>query len=320
MTIVVDRTDQGLDQSPPAGSRRRRASRRQRRETAVGWAFMLPDAIGLLIFVVAPILVALGAAFFSIDGFGQAEFVGRDNFIRMGSDPLLVKSLTVTAIYAGCYVPIVFIVGLALALLVEKPFPGIGVVRTLFFLPNVMSLVVIAILWQFMLTDKTGFVPRGLSRVGLGDISWLGNPAFALTAIIFISVWFQAGYQMLLFLGGLGDIPNEYHDAAKLDGAGWWQRLFSITLPLLKPTSFFVVLTSIIGAVTGMQAFDLVFVLTKGGPANSTMTMPFYIYQQAFVYNDYGYAAALTTVLVGVLVVAVGLTFVVTKGARFHAE
>ncbi|MBK5248383.1 MAG: sugar ABC transporter permease [Actinomycetales bacterium] len=320
MAILVDRALEDEDEDDTGRSWRGRVSARQRRETAVGWAFMLPDAIGLMIFVVLPIIVALAVAFFSIDGFGQARFVGLDNFVRMGSDPLLVNSLAVTLIYAGCYVPLVFVAGLALALLVQRPFPGIGIVRTLFFLPNVMSLVVIAILWQFMLTDKTGFVPRGLSTVGLGDISWLGNPTYALAAIIMISVWFQAGYQMLLFLGGLGDIPNEYHDAAKLDGAGWWQRLFWITLPLLKPTSFFIAVTSIIGAVTGMQAFDLVFVLTKGGPANSTMTMPFYIYQQAFSYNDYGYAAALTTLLVGVLVLAVGVTFAATKGARFHAE
>lgn len=117
-----------------------------------------------------------------------------------------------------------------------------------------------------------------------------------------------------------GGIPEEYYQAASIDGAGWWSKLFHVTLPMLAPTTFFVLLTSAMGAITGMQAFDLVFILTSGGPADATLTMPFYIYEQAFTYNDLGYASTLTVLLVAVLVVAVALTFRMTKGAKFHAD
>lgn len=181
-------------------------------------------------------------------------------------------------------------------------------------------MVVVGLIWQFLVTDKSGVIPRLLRPIGLGDISWLGDPTYALTTVVIISVWSQAGYQMLILLGGLGGIPEEYYQAASIDGAGWWSKLFHVTLPMLAPTTFFVLLTSAMGAITGMQAFDLVFILTSGGPADATLTMPFYIYEQAFTYNDLGYASTLTVLLVAVLVVAVALTFRMTKGAKFHAD
>jgi multiple sugar transport system permease protein len=287
-------------------------------ETRAAWAFLSPDLAGLALFIVLPILLAFGMAFMSVSGFGAVSFVGIENFARLLSDDKLPKALIVTFTYAILAVPLSYVVGLGLALLLEGKVRGGGLVRTMVFIPYVLSLVVVALIWQFMLVDKTGVVPTILRGVNLGHVSWLGDPKLALLTVVGITVWSQAGYQMLLFLGGLGGIPKDYYDAAAIDGAGWWRKLFSITLPMLRPTSFFILLTSAMACITGVQAFDLIFMLTRGGPADATLTMPFYIYEQAFTYNDLGYASALTLVLVAILMVAVVATFAFTKGARFH--
>ncbi|NRQ30278.1 sugar ABC transporter permease [Nonomuraea sp. NN258] len=297
-----------------------RALSRKRREAIAGYAFVLPDLLGLLIFVGLPMVLAVGISLFKADGFGGYTFVGLDNFRLMAADTQLWQSVKVTITYMVTFVPIGFVVSLGLALLVRDHFPGVGLVRTLFFLPHVISLVVVGVVWQFLLVDKQGAVPALLRPFGLGDVSFLGNPALALGALVVISVWFLMGYQMLILLGGLKDIPKEYDEAAQIDGAGPWERFRHITWPLLRPTSFFVLVNSTVGAVTGLQAFDLVYVLTKGGPAGSTSSVVFYIYQQAFTMNNYGYAAALTTAVVGFLVVATGIMFGFTKGGRFDGR
>jgi multiple sugar transport system permease protein len=264
-----------------------------------------------------PMVLALGVSLYKVDGFGNYTFIGLDNFRRMAHDPVLWQSVRVTVVYVATFVPIAFVVSLGLAMLVRDRFRGVGWVRTAFFVPNTISLVVVALLWQFLLVDKQGLV---VSVLGLDNVSFLGNPCLAFVSYVGISVWFLMGYQMLIFLAGLKDIPTEYEDAARIDGAGAWQRFRHIIWPLLRPTSFFVVVTSMVGAVTGLQAFDLVFVLTKGGPANATSTLVFYIYKQAFTLGNYGYAAAITTVLVGFLVVVTGVLFTVTRGGRFHVD
>lgn len=306
--------------APPAAPPRRRPLwTRRRRETLAAYAFLAPDLIGLLVFVVAPMLLALGVSFYKVDGFGNYTFIALDNFRRMAHDQTLWHSVQVTATYVITFVPITFVVSLVLAMLVRDHFPGVGWARTAFFLPNVISLVVIGLLWQFLLVDKQGIAANLLRPAGL-DVSFLGNPTLAFASYVGISVWFLMGYQMLIFLAGIKDIPKEYEDAARIDGASGWQRFRHVIWPLLRPTSFFVVVTSTIGAVTGLQAFDLVYVLTKGGPANATSTIVFYIYKQAFQFGNYGYAAAITTVMVGFLVVVTGAMFALTRGGRFHVE
>src|SRR5699024_10990424 len=137
------------------------------------------------------------------------------------------------------FLPLSCVVGVAVALFVERCSPGVGLVGTALFVPYVLSLVVVAIIWQFLVVDKTGIIPQILQVINLGNISWLGDPKYALITLVLISVWYQAGYQMLLLLGGLGDIPRECIDASRLDGANWFKRLWYMILPLLKPTSFF---------------------------------------------------------------------------------
>jgi multiple sugar transport system permease protein len=293
---------------------------RSRKETLAAWLFILPDCIGLFIFVAIPMVLALALGFFSVDGFGGYKFVGLANYNRMLRDPLFLNSVSVTVVYVLCIVPGLYISGLGLALLVQQKIPLIGLWRSLFFMPFVVSLVVIALIWKVLLIDKIGFINRMLDLVGLQGRAWLGDPSLALGAVLFVTIWFLMGYYMIIFLSGLQDIPREYYEAARIDGASYWKMFAHITLPLLRPTSFFVLLVSTVSAVSGSQAFDLIYVMTNGGPANSTALVAFYIYQQAFKFNNYGYAAAMASVVVVVLMAMTVLLFALTRGGRFHLQ
>ncbi len=288
------------------------------RERIAGYLFVAPDAIGLLIFVGGPMILSLSLGFFSVSGFGEYAFVGLDNYRRMMSDPLFWRSLQVTILYVIALVPLLYAVGLGLALLIQANSRFNTVIRTLLFMPQTVSLVVVGLVWQVLLIDKIGLFNQWGAALGFESISWLGDPRFALATVVAISVWFLMGFYMLIFLGGLQDIPREYYEAARIDGAGPVQSFLKITLPLLQPTSFFVLLVSTVTAVCGSQTFDLIYIMTKGGPANTTSLVIFYIYQQAFLFNEYGYAAAMASVLVVVLMALTVLMFLLTRGGRFN--
>jgi len=302
----------------PAVGRSGPRLKRSQREALAAYLFILPDALGLGVFVALPMLFSLSLGFFSVNGFGVFRFIGLANFQRMLIDPLFRKSLWVTFVYVLILVPALYVTGLGLALLVNRRMPFVGVFRSMFFVPNVVSLVVVALIWQVMLVDKVGFVNRLFQLFGLSGYSWLGDPNITLYSILFVTVWFLMGYYMIIFLSGVQEIPREYCDAARIDGAGPWSTFTRITLPLLRPTSFFVLLVSLVTAVAGSQTFDLIYVMTRGGPANSTSLVIFYIYQQAFQFNNYGYAAAMASFLVLILLLVTIVLFAVTKGGRFH--
>lgn len=303
----------------PRADARPRLSRKHR-EWLAAYLFLLPDAAGLLVFLVAPMALALSLGFFEVDGFGNYTFIGFDNYRQMAHDPAFRDSLRVTATYVVLLVPGLYVAGLGLALLVKQKLPFIPLFRGMLFLPNVVSLVVVGLVWQFILVDRIGVVNKIIARLGFTGRSWLGDPRYALGSLLVVTVWFLMGYYMLIFLAGLQEIPREYYEAARIDGAGPWRAFRDLTLPLLKPTSFFVLLTSLVTAVAGQQGFDLVYVMTKGGPANSTNLIIFYIYQQAFQFSHYGYAAAMASFLVVVLILLTGVLFAVTKGGRFDFD
>ena len=314
-SVEPERKQRRTEGPPP-----RRGISRKHREWVAAALFVAPDAVGLLVFVGVPMILALGLGFFDVSGFGGFSFVGLANYERMFSDPLFLLSLRVTVIYVVAFVAGNFVVSLSLAMLVKQRLPFVGAMRSMFFLPYVVSLVVIALVWQFMLADKVGIVNQVLEIVGLSSRSWLGNPNLALGTVVVVSIWFFMGYYMIIFLAGLQEIPREYYEAARIDGARSWQAFRHITWPLLKPTSFFVLIVSTITGVAGLQAFDLIYVMTKGGPANSTALGIFYIYQQAFQFNDFGYAAAMASFLVIILLVATAAMFVLTGGGRFETD
>ncbi|WP_132565996.1 ABC transporter permease subunit [Rhizobium sullae] len=290
------------------------------REWIAGYLFVLPDALGLLLFLGVPMGLSLALGLFDVNGFGAYRFVGMANYARMMRDPLFWSAAWVTAAYAVMLVPLLYVSGLGLALLVQKTNRFNAVMRSMFFAPHMVSLVVVALVWQFMVVDKIGVINKITPILGMDGISFLGDPQFALITVVFVSVWFLMGFYMLIFLGGLQDIPEQYYEAAKIDGAGPVARFWYITFPLLKPTSFFVIMVSMVAAVAGAQAFDIIYVMTKGGPANSTSVLIVYIYQQAFAFGAFGYAAAMSSILVVVLMLVTIIFFVMTRGGRFSYE
>jgi multiple sugar transport system permease protein len=299
---------------------KRRGLSAKHREWLAGYLFVLPDALGLLIFLGLPMALSLVLGFFEVDGFGAYRFAGLRNYARMIKDPLFWSAARVTALYAIMLVPLLYVCGLGLALLVQQTNRFNGVMRSMFFAPHMVSLVVVALVWQFMVVDKIGVVSRFAPMVGLGGLSFLGDPSFALITVVVVSLWFLMGFYMLIFLGGLQDIPMQYYEAAKIDGAGPVARFWYITLPLLKPTSFFVIMVSMVAAVAGAQAFDIIYVMTRGGPANSTAVLIVYIYQQAFSFGAFGYAAAMASILVIALMLITVVFFWFTRGGRFSYE
>ena len=314
MSATADDLRSRLSGAP--GTRKPNTSRRarERREARAAILFLLPDSIGLFVFVFVPMVLAIALGFFRLDGFGNLSFIGVANYVRMGQDPAFLQSAVVTLTYLVVLVPSVFVVGLLLALLVQQRIPFIGAIRSALFAPYVVSLVVVGLMWQFLLADRVGVISQFLAVFGIRDISFLGDPRYTLGTVVVISIWFQMGYYMIIVLSGLQDIPGELYESARIDGANAWQRFWGITWPLLRPTSLFVFITVTIAVITG--GFDLIYILTGGGPAGSTSLLIYYIYEQAFLFGEYGYAAAIGSVLVLVLLIWSFIMFRVTKGGR----
>lgn len=321
MTALSTGPRAGGDPAPARPADRDRSSARrarERRETRAAVLFLLPDSLGLLVFVFVPMVLSVLLGFFSLDGFGNLSFVGGANYVRMVQDPQFLQSAVVTATYLAVLVPAVFAVSLLLALLVQQKVPFMGAIRSALFAPYVVSLVVVGLLWQFMLADRVGILNQMLAAFGVRDVSWLGDPQYTLGTVVVISIWFQMGYYMIIFLAGLQDIPGEYYEAARIDGASALQRFRSITWPLLRPTALFVLITLTIAVITG--GFDLIYILTGGGPAGSTSLLVYFVYEQAFLFGEYGYAAAIGSVLVLVLLLWSGLLLKLTRGGRVDDE
>jgi multiple sugar transport system permease protein len=267
-------------------------------ERLVGYTFLLPDLVGLGVFVAVPIIGAFYVSFHEWAGVGQRRFIGLQNYRELIHDQAFVHSLKVTALYTFTFVPLLFVLSLALALLVNQKLLLNGFFRSMFFMPFMLSLVVASIIWSFILDERAGLLNELLGKVGIDPQPWLGSTRLAPWSIVIVTLWQSVGYSMVIFLAGLQDIPRDFYEAARVDGARAWTRFRTITLPLLKPTSVFVLVISLIGA---FQLFDPIFVITQGGPANATTTTVYYIYQNAFQYLRLGYASALAIVLFGII-------------------
>jgi multiple sugar transport system permease protein len=315
--------------SPPAteaararvqgGRRAGRMARRHRREMLAGYAFVAPSAFGVGIFVLVPMALAFLLSFTSATGFGQIQFTGLDNYRTMFGDPLFLNSMKVTVLYVLVFVPGLYFLALGMALLVNGNLPARAFFRAAFFAPYAISLVVVGLVWRYMLADNVGIISVLLTKIGIDNPpSFLGDPSLALWAVIFISIWFFVGFYMIILLGGLQEIPRELFEAARLDGAGPWPILTRIVLPLLRPTTFFTLVLATISGLAGLQSFDLIYVMTQGGPANATNLGIYYIYQQAFRYNQFGYASAMATWYALTLIILTGIAFKLTKGGRFE--
>lgn len=314
------------------GRERRRGSARRRREARVAYLFVAPVVIGLLLFTAVPLAVSLGYSFTHWDLVAPAPtFVGWDNWIALTEDPRIGKVIwnTVRFILVGTTSFLLF--SLLAALLTHTPRRFVGAYRAALFLPYVLSQIAVGIVWRWMFNSQTGPVTLAVELVGLDSPDWLLDPATAMLSIAMVTTWQGIGYGMTLYIAGLNGVPESLLEAAKIDGAGAVRRFFSVVLPLISPTAFFLVVTSLIGA---LQLFDPVVAMTSsssavaaaGGPDNSTRTIVLYMYNQMFNYNEQisglGYAAtiawmlALLTFLVTAIQFLLGRRFVHYEGAE----
>lgn len=256
--------------------------------------FLLPSLSGLILFMLVPILASLGLTVFEWDLLTPPEFVGLNNFQRLLGDETFWAALAHTLYFIVGYIPLVMSIALGLAVILNQKLKGVTFFRTAFFMPVVSSWVAVSLLWKWIFNPKFGIVNYLLGLVGMQGPSWLFDPTWAMPAIIITSVWKDIGFVMIMFLAGLQGIPEEYYDAAAIDGADKWRRFRHITLPLLSPTTFFAL---IILLINSFQVFDQVWIMTEGGPAGATSVLVQQIVKNAFSYNRMGYAAALSWVL-----------------------
>lgn len=266
-----------------------------RAEERVAWLFLLPSLVLFLVFTAIPVVSAFFISFTSWDLFTAIEFIGLGNYIALWNDAIFQKVLGNTAYYVFVSVPIEMALALACALALNRAIRGQTFFRVVYFLPVVTSTVAAALVWAWLFNSNFGLINAALSAFGITDLpKWLASSRWAMPAVIVVSVWQSIGYSMVLFLAGLQNIRQDVFDAAAIDGSRGWTSFWHITLPLLSPTTFFVLIISIIGS---FQVFELVFVMTKAGPANATNTLVYYIYQNGFQFYQMGYASAAAMVL-----------------------
>lgn len=273
---------------------------RQSRTDLTGMAFIAPQFLGVLCFVLVPLALAVIYSFQKINSLsGASEFVGLANWRRLFVDPVLPTSLGVTAIFSGSLLILNVVVGLLLAVLLNQKFSGSTFFRVAFFSPVVVSIVAWTLVWGFLFQSNGG-LNAFLEMLGASGPNWLREPATALIAVIGVQLLKGVGLNMVLFLSALQGVPKELYEAAELDGAGPVRRLFRITLPLISPTTLLVAILSVIGS---MQSFALVSVLTQGGPGRSTTVLVYYLYQVAFQQRDFGYGSTLALLLFSIVLV-----------------
>ncbi|WP_319437333.1 sugar ABC transporter permease [Mycobacterium sp. RTGN5] len=277
-----------------------RVTTRRVRSTLLGYALLAPSLFGVVCFLLLPMLVVVWLSLHRWDLLGPIRYVGLDNWRSVLTDASFGNSLLVTLAFIAIVVPAQIVLGLAAAALLARELPGSGVFRTLYVLPWVCSPLAVGVLWHWILAPTDGAVSTLLGR----RIEWLTDPGLALPVVSAVTVWTNVGYVTLFFLAGILAIPPQIHAAAQLDGATSWQRFWHITLPMLRPTLFFV---SVTGIVSAAQVFDTVYALTGGGPAGRTDLVAHRIYAEAFGAAAIGRAAVMALVL---FVILVGATIV----------
>jgi multiple sugar transport system permease protein len=280
--------------------------------------FLGPWYIGLILITAGPLLASLYLSFTDYDLLTDPVFIGLENYTQMFSDPRLIKSLQVTAIYVFVSVPLQLAAALGLALLLDRGMRGLAIYRSAFYLPSLLGgSVAIAILWR-QIFGTTGLINQVLGYFGIQGQGWVSHPDYALSTLIVLNVW-TFGAPMIIFLAGLRQIPEMYYEAASIDGATRMRQFWSITIPMLTPIIFFNLVLQLIGA---MQTFTQAFVVSggTGGPADSTLFFTLYLYQQGFASLNMGYASAMAWLLLILTAVLTAINFVLSKYWVFYND
>ncbi len=285
-------------------------------EHRLGFLFISPWLIGFVLFTAGPMIYSLYLSYTASSLLSPPQWVGLENYQRMFADPIFYRSLGNTAYYAFLGVPLGIVLSLGLALLLNTPARGLGIFRTLFFLPSVTNTVALSILWLWLLNPEFGLLNSALHAIGIEGPLWLQDEAWSKPALVLMSLW-TVGGQMIIFLAALQGVPRELIEAASLDGAGPIRRFFAVTLPMISPALLFNLIMGLVGA---LQVFTQAFVMTggvqpgsEGGPNQSTLFIVLYIYKKAFQEYDMGYASALSWAL---FVIITACTWVAWRFAR----
>lgn len=263
------------------------------------YVFVLPYVVLFTVFRIAPALYGIALSLADVNLVGDVKWAGLDNFRRLFADEIFWGALRVTVIYTVITIPLCLVVALAMASLVNRPLRGIGVYRVIFFLPVVTSAVMSGVIFKWVYSEQ-GPLNALLSGLGLPTSDWLGSQVMVLPSLAIVQAWSRFGYDMLILLAGMLAIPEEYYEAAKIDRASAWQRFRHITLPLLRPALFFVL---VLETISSFQAFDHILVMTGGGPVRASYSLTYMIYDQAFNYAEFGYGAAAGVVLLVLMLV-----------------
>jgi len=265
------------------------------RKTYTPYLFLIPALIFMGIFLFYPIVDVFRLSFTDYNMITEANFLGTQNYENLFNDPLFWKTLKNSFIYLIGVVPLLVILPIFIAVLVNRQLKGIKWFRAAYYIPVVTSMVVVGIMWKWLYKGN-GLLNYLLMSIGLinDPISWLTSTKYALYSVMAVTIWKGLGYYMVIYLAGLQSIPEELYEVSKIDGANWWQKHLYVTIPLLKPS---ILLVTILSSIAAMKVFTEVYVMTKGGPINSSKTLVFYIYEKAFENLNLGYAAAMGFVL-----------------------
>lgn len=286
-------TDTAPPAAPPSLARRR--SKMRLRNTIVGWSFILPNFLGFGLLTLVPILILFYMAFTNWNVFGRADWVGLQNFERLLSDGSFRIAFLNTLYYAALHIPLTIVVALGLALLLNNKLRGVAFFRTAAFFPYITSIVAIAVVWNLLFSPDYGPINEMLRFIGIQNPpGWLTSPEWAMPAVVIVGTWRDMGYYMILFLAGLQTVPRELHEAARVDGANVWERFVNVTLPCLRPTMFFV---TVMLTINSFKIFDLILVMTDGGPGQSTLVLSQFIFRKGFEESQFGYASAAAVAL-----------------------
>lgn len=284
----------------------RPARLRSRRRTNIAWVlfFLAPSAVPLVLFTFVPMISSAWISLHRWNLISDMEWVGLRNYTALLTDPKTAEVFWHTLAYILGYLPLVYVGGLALAMALNQQLRGRSFLRSAYFLPVVTSWVVVALVWQWLLNPTNGLVNQVLGWLHLPQPGWWTDPAWSIASVVLASSWKDLGFVMVILLAGLQAIPQDVYEAARVDGAGAWRRFRSITLPLLSPSTFFVVVISLIN---GFQVFDQVYVMTRGGPAGSSQVVVGQVYDLTFRYGRAGEASALSWILFAVILLITAL-------------
>ena len=276
----------------------------------VPYLYILPNMILFLTFMIISIFMSFYYSTVKWNGLGDPKFIGLENYLYIFTDDVFIKSMFNTVYYSAVTVPILMVLSLLFAVLLNNKIPLRGLIRSSIYAPALVSTVVVGTVFIWIFQDQLGLINYIITLLGGEGINWQNDTRFAMVMIIVATIWQKTGYNMVIYLAGLQGIPTELMEAATIDGATTWQKFRYVTLPLLKNTHMFVIITSLINS---FRSFDLIYTMTQGGPLNATKTIVMYVYEQAFQKNYYGRAAAAGVVL---FVLMVAFTVVQMKAKK----